>query len=275
MKKLPALLWAALLALCTTAALRAADPPAPAPAKPHYTYVIVHGATAGGWEWKAVGALLVAEGHTVYRPTLTGLGERGHLASSTVSLATHIDDVVNTILWEDLHDVILVGHSYGGMVITGVMDRVPDRIKHVIYLDAMVPDDGQSAYSLVGGPPPKSKVVDGLVYFPWFDAANQHVPRGLPQSEKTFSEPVSYKNPAAKTLPVTYVAFLANGQAKEERAAKDQNWHRAAARGWTIRTLPGPHVLHMTNPPSVATLLQEAVADQNQPADASPAPAAK
>lgn len=265
MKRLPSLVLVALLACCAAVAIRATDAAAPANAKPKYTYVIVHGATAGGWEWKAVGALLTADGHTVYRPTLTGLGERSHLASADVNLTTHINDVVNTILWEDLHDVILVGHSYGGMVISGVMDRVPDRIKHVIFLDAMVPEDGQSAYSIVGGPPPKAKIVDGLVYFPWLDPNNKKLPHGMPQSEKTFSEPVSLKNPAAKALSVTYVAFLPNGQTREERAAKDKNWHHAVERGWSIRTLPGPHVLHMTNPPSVAALLEEAVNDQNQP----------
>src|SRR5688572_6804553 len=108
------------------------------------TFVLVHGATAGGWEWKSTGNFLLADGHTVYRPTLTGLGERMHLNGPDIDLQTHINDVVNLILFEDLHDIVLTGHSYGGMVITGVMDRVPERIKHVVFLDAAVPDDGMS-----------------------------------------------------------------------------------------------------------------------------------
>jgi pimeloyl-ACP methyl ester carboxylesterase len=109
-----------------------------------HTFVLVHGATAGGWEWKRCGKFLTDGGHTVDRATLTGLGERMHLNSTNVDLQTHINDVVNLILFEDLRDIVLTGHSYGGMFITGVMDRVPERIKHVVFLDAAVPEDGMS-----------------------------------------------------------------------------------------------------------------------------------
>ncbi len=259
----PLLLASALL---ISVGVRAAD----APAK--YTFVIVHGATAGGWEWKKVGEYLAADGHTVYRPTLTGLGERVHLASPNVDLETHITDVVNTILFEDLHDIVLVGHSYGGMVITGVMDRVPDRIRHVIFLDAAVPDDGMSLYDLFGGPRDTSRVKDGMLQVPWVKP-DAPFPHNTPQSVKTFEQPVSYKNPAAKTLPVTYVAFIPADQKAEERAAKDKSWQRAVARGWTIRTFPGHHVAHVENPRGVATLIEEAVNDQNRPVAGQPAAA--
>ena len=98
-----------------------------------FTYVIVHGAWGGGWDWKHVDQLLTADGHKVYRPTLTGQGERSHLASTNIDLDTHIQDIVNVIVWEDLHNVVLIGHSYGGMVITGVADRAPDRIRRLVY----------------------------------------------------------------------------------------------------------------------------------------------
>ncbi|ATC65586.1 alpha/beta hydrolase [Nibricoccus aquaticus] len=235
-----------------------------------YTFVIVHGATAGGWEWKRTGKFLADDGHEVHRVTLTGLGERMHLATAGVNLETHINDVVNLILFEDLHDVVLSGHSYGGMVITGVMDRIPERIRHVIFLDAMVPDDGQSAFDLVGGPPPKAKIVDGLVHFPWYNP-DAPFPRGVPHPVKTFSEPVSYKNPAVKSLPVTYVAFVPAEKA-EARATTDKNWHRAMTRGWTIRTFPGGHVAQQENPRGVATLMEDAVNDKNQPATQASAP---
>ena len=114
------------------------------------TFVLVHGATAGAWEWKRTGQFLADDGHTVYRATLTGLGEREHLNSPDIDLQTHINDVVNLILFEDLHDVVLTGHSYGGMVVTGVMDRIPERIRHVVFLDAAVPQDGQSIWDLFG-----------------------------------------------------------------------------------------------------------------------------
>src|SRR5262247_4171648 len=117
-------------------------------ARPHYTFVIVHGAWGGGWDWRTVDSLLTREGHKVVRVTLTGLGERRHLAAPSVGLYTHIDDVVNKILWDDMRDVVLLGHSYGGMVITGVADRVPDRIKRLVYLDAMVPDSGESVSTM-------------------------------------------------------------------------------------------------------------------------------
>jgi len=92
-----------------------------------HTYVIVHGAISGGFAWKKVDEQLTSKGHTVYRPTLTGLGERSHLVSPDTNLSTHIEDIVNVILYESLYDVVLVGHSYGGMVITGVMNQIPER----------------------------------------------------------------------------------------------------------------------------------------------------
>jgi pimeloyl-ACP methyl ester carboxylesterase len=113
------------------------------------TFVLVHGGFSGGWIWKSVRAFLEAEKHRVYTPTLTGLGERSHLISPILDLETHIQDVVNVLRFEELKDVILVGNSYSGMVITGVADRCPDRIKHLIYVDAFVPHDGESVFDLV------------------------------------------------------------------------------------------------------------------------------
>jgi len=116
------------------------------------TFVIVHGAWGGGWSWnKFVVPLLRAAGETVYPVTLTGLGERTHLASPEVSLNTHIQDVVNVLFYEDLTDVLLVGHSYGGNVITGVADRVPERLQQLVYLDAATPADGQSSADTLPG----------------------------------------------------------------------------------------------------------------------------
>jgi pimeloyl-ACP methyl ester carboxylesterase len=118
--------------------------------RPRPTIVVVHGAWGGSWAWRQVEVLLREKGFNVYRPQLTGLGERVHLSKPDIGLSMHIDDVVNTILYEDLHDIVLVGHSYGGMVITGVADRVPDRIRRLVYVDAFVPSDGDSVMSLVG-----------------------------------------------------------------------------------------------------------------------------
>ncbi|HVZ64727.1 MAG TPA: alpha/beta fold hydrolase [Lacunisphaera sp.] len=237
------------------------------------TIVIVHGATAGGYEWKKTGNFLLADGYPVYRVTLTGLGERMHLSSPEIDLQTHINDVVNTILFEDLHDVILTGHSYGGMVITGVMDRIPERIRHVIYFDAAVPDDGQSLFDLFGGGArDPSRFKDGMMQVPWVKP-DAPFPHNTPQSVKTFEQKVSYKNPLAKALPVTYVAFIPKDKSAEERAAKDVSWQHAVARGWTIRTFPGTHVAMLENPRGIATLIEEAINDRNQPVAAKEKPA--
>ena len=110
------------------------------------TYVIVHGAWGGAWAWnRFVVPMLRGAGQTVFPVTLTGLGERSHLSTPEVSLDTHIQDVVNVLFYEDLHDVILVGHSYGGNVITGVADRMPERLQQLVYLDAATPQGGQSS----------------------------------------------------------------------------------------------------------------------------------
>ena len=110
------------------------------------TFVVVHGAWGGAWSWnKYIVPMLREAGQTVFPVTLTGLGDRSHLSSPDVSLDTHIQDVVNVLFYEDLSDVILVGHSYGGNVITGVADRVPERLQQLVYLDAATPSDGQSS----------------------------------------------------------------------------------------------------------------------------------
>src|SRR5262245_27253642 len=106
------------------------------------TYVLVHGGAHGGWCYQRVARILRADGHEVYTPTLTGCGERAHLVSAEVDLETHIADVVAVLEYEDLEDVVLVGHSYGGMVITGVADRAPERIGRLVFLDAANPKNG-------------------------------------------------------------------------------------------------------------------------------------
>src|SRR5213592_792964 len=163
----------------------------------HYTYVIVHGAWGGGWDWLAIDSMLTGRGHKVVRVTLTGLGERHHLASPNIGLDTHIDDVVNKILWDNLHDIVLVGHSYGGMVITGVVDRVPDRIKAVVYVDAAVPMDGESANDVIGRKPATQPFLNppGWPYPP-----TKMPPYIVPMGTKAFSTPVSLKNPEAKHI---------------------------------------------------------------------------
>ena len=123
------------------------------------TFVIVHGAFGGGWEWREVAALLRARGHDVFTPSLTGFGERVHLATPETGLETHIQDILNVLRYEDLHRVVLACQSYGGMVVTGVADRVPERLAHLVYLNALVPEDGQSAFDLL--PPAYASALRG------------------------------------------------------------------------------------------------------------------
>jgi pimeloyl-ACP methyl ester carboxylesterase len=108
------------------------------------SFVLVHGAWHGSWCWKRVRKGLQAQGHEVFTPTLTGVGERSHLLSPAVNLETHILDILNLIHWEELTDLVLCGHSYGGCVISGVADRMPERIRSLVYLDAFVPEDGDN-----------------------------------------------------------------------------------------------------------------------------------
>jgi pimeloyl-ACP methyl ester carboxylesterase len=109
-------------------------------------YVLIHGAWHGSWCWTRVRHLLAAGAHRVFTPTLTGIGERSHLLSRDVGLDTHVADVTNLMIWEDLRDIVLVGHSYGGAVVRHVADRLPDRIRSLVYLDAFVPDDGKALF---------------------------------------------------------------------------------------------------------------------------------
>src|SRR6202020_2122392 len=118
--------------------------------RPMTTFVLVHGAWGGSWGFRLVRRPLREAGHEVFTPSLTGRGERAHLASPQVNLSTHVLDVVNTILYEDLSDIVLLGFSYGGMVVTGALEHVADRGSHLVYLDAFVPAAGPSLEALGG-----------------------------------------------------------------------------------------------------------------------------
>ena len=115
---------------------------------PSKTFLVCHGAWSAGWAWKKMHPLMQAAGHRLVTPTYTGLGERAHLANPSIDLDPHIEDMLNVIKYEDLRDIVLIGHSYGGMVATGVADRARDKVRQLIYVDAFVPRDGQSLLDL-------------------------------------------------------------------------------------------------------------------------------
>ncbi|HET8713683.1 MAG TPA: alpha/beta fold hydrolase [Gemmatimonadales bacterium] len=224
----------------------------PRPAKP--TFVIVHGAWGGGWDWRTVDSLLTKDGYRVERVTLTGLGERRHLASPDVGLYTHIDDVVNKILWDDLRDVILLGHSYGGMVITGVADRVPDRIKRLVYLDAMVPDSGESVRSLQGVDTGfVTNITRGDYTVPIWVQDTTVIPRDVPMSLKTFTDTLRLVNPARRNVAATYILTF-EPQVNPDPFQRFAD--RAAARGWPVHRMQADHIPERTNPTGLVALLE-------------------
>ena len=206
------------------------------------TFLFVHGAWGGGWEYKKVDSLFAAQGDKAYHPTLTGLGERVHLANADINLSTHITDIVNVMRFEDLHNVILVGHSYGGMVISGVAEQVPDRIAKLIYLDAFVPNDGESLLSARGETEATSSIKphikEGFVSY-FFGKTNPNPPTDVSQPLKTFTEPLSIKNPLVKDIPTFFILMAPKGDATKANFAPFAN--RAKERGWQVLQMTGNH----------------------------------
>jgi pimeloyl-ACP methyl ester carboxylesterase len=194
------------------------------------TFALVHGGFAGGWIWQTVRGFLEASGHQVYTPTLTGLGERSHLISPILDLETHIQDVVNVLRYEELTDVILVANTYGGMVITGVADRVPERIRHLVYVDAFVPRDGESMFDLIT-PSLRSQflaqantVGDGWRVEPVSDGD----PRRVAQPLKTLRQPITIDNPWNIAIRRTFVRCVdpksPSLDTSEQRVRSEDGW---------------------------------------------------
>jgi len=225
------------------------------------TIVFVHGAWAGGWHFTKVQPLLEEAGHIVYRPTMTGLGERVHLGGPDVGLSTHIEDIVKVLEFEDLDEIVLVGHSYGGMVIAGVAERVPQRIAKLVFFDAIVPENGESVVSLFGDAIDTMATAGGGGAEPW-----QLVPRwveegklppvDVPQPLLTFTEPIELANPQAAQLPAV---FLLTVEAGKEVDDHDVFADRARDRGWEVVEMGGSHNPHWFQPEAFVNVLLETV----------------
>lgn len=241
-----------LLGLVYVAPLSAAEPAAKAP-----VLVAVHGAWAGGWHFRKIAPLLEAKGWQVHRPTLSGLGEHFNTARAEIGLATHIDDIVNYILFEDLHDVILLGHSYGGMVITGVADRIPARIARLVYLDASLPENGESLLQLrkPGGLVDLEKLAkDGFIPA-WWVKPGKPFPVDVPHPLKTLTDSIVLQNQAATAkIPGTYILTVDPGKlpADDDFFAASE---RARTRGWPVLIMAGDHNPHWRQPEAMADLL--------------------
>jgi pimeloyl-ACP methyl ester carboxylesterase len=227
--------------------------PAPsntAPVAPGRTIVFVHGAWGGGWQYTKVQPLLEGAGHRVYRPTMTGLGERVHLARPDVGLSTHILDIVKVLEFEDLHEVVLVGHSYGGMVIAGVAERVPHRIAKLVFFDAIVPENGESVAGLIGDAidamaTPGSDGAEPWLLVPRWVEIGKQPPVDVPQPLLSFTEPIVLDNPEAAKIPA---AFILTVEAASEVDDFDLFADRARARGWDVVEMEGDHNPHWFQP---------------------------
>lgn len=229
------------------------------------TFVLVHGGWDGGWAWREVARKLESAGHEVFRPTLTGCGERVHLANPDIDLDTHVSDIVNVMAYEQLNDVVLVGFSYGGAVATGVAEQVPERIKQVIFLDALVPDDGESAADLLGPElsawfREQARILgDGwrLPHFP------PDADRRTDLLMKPCFQPLQVKNPAARHLNHTYVLFTDKAQGDPLGQVMARVAERAQAKGWHYRELATGHFPQLDKPQEVARLLMESLQTPN------------
>lgn len=237
-------------------AVSALPGPATGPAPKPPVLVSVHGAWAGGWQMKRTAALLEAKGWQVHRPSMSGMGEHFNTSRPDIGLGTHIDDIVNYILFEDLHDVILLGHSYGGMVVTGVADRIPERIARLVYLDAMLPETGENVLGIrkTGSLPIEPATRDGFIA-PWWVKPGRLPPVDVPQPLKTFTEPIVLKNQsAAAKIPATYILTVDPGKKPED----DDFFpfaERARARGWKVIIMEADHVPQWRKPEATAEIL--------------------
>lgn len=218
-------------------------------------FVLVHGAWVGGWYLRDIARVLRAAGYEVFTPTLTGLGERVHLGHREVGLDTHVQDIVNVLFHEDLWEVTLVGHSYGGMVITGVAEAATERIGQLIYLDALVPKNGQSAGDLAPAFMPYFEEAARQVGDGWQVPHDPPHPRKLPHPLKSLQQPLTIANPAAAQLPRTYVLFTASSFPFAPVFA--QIAQNVQAEGWRYRELAVDHIAPETDPQALAELLLE------------------
>jgi len=231
------------------------------------TFLLCHGAWSGGWSWKKMHPLMAACGHRLVAPTYTGLGERSHLASRAIDLETHIQDILNVIIYEDLSDIVLLGHSYGGMVATGVADRARERVAQLIYLDAFVPRDRQSlfdlnapacepmreaaaagdGYRIPPNPPPADTPADD---FEWLNARRIGMPIKCFETKLQLAhgEPV---------LPRSYIycTRIPPGDVFGQFARRAKS-----EAGWRYFELDASHAPNVTAPEALMKVLQEIVA---------------
>jgi pimeloyl-ACP methyl ester carboxylesterase len=233
------------------------------------TFLVCHGAWSAGWAWKKMHPLMAAAGHRLVTPSYTGLGEREHLANPSIDLETHIQDILNVIKYEDLRDIVLIGHSYGGMVATGVADRVRDRINQLIYLDAFVPKHGQSLLDL--NEPARQRMEELAKVGDGWRVPPNPTPPDTPQADlewlterrvdmpiKCFLMPLELRGGGELTLPRSYIYAT--------RIAPADTFGQFAKRtkseaGWRYHEIDASHSPHVTAPEALMALLGKIVSN--------------
>lgn len=229
------------------------------------TYVLVHGAFLGGWCWSKVASILRGRGHTVLTPTLTGLGERSHLISKSIDLDLFATDLTNVIKYEDLHDIVLVGHSFGGVPVSAVADTMRDRIRRLVYLNSVILEKGQTVFDQLpkevvaartkaaqdssGGlsvpPPPPSAI--GISD----PAQAQFVQwRLTPHPFSSFVSPLNLTNKVGNGLPAIYIVCT---DPLYEPTGPSRAWAKAA--GWRMAEIKSGHLAMVIAPDRLADML--------------------
>ena len=228
------------------------------------TFLVAHGAWSAGWAWKKMRPLMRARGHEIFTPTYTGMGERAHLAHKDIDLETHIADTLGVLKYEDLRGVILVGHSYGGMVATGVADRATERLSQLVYLDAFAPRDGQSlldlhteenrqrvregaqkegdGWRIPPSPTPADTSAEDLA---WVSAHR------MPQPIKTFEQKIKLTG-AVDRLPRTYIYCKVSRPGDVFRQFRDR---ASTEKGWKCIDIDASHSPNVTAPEALAKIL--------------------
>ncbi|HKY14303.1 MAG TPA: alpha/beta hydrolase [Microthrixaceae bacterium] len=229
-------------------------------------YVLVHGGWSGAHGFRHVRRRLAAAGHEVFTPSLTGIGERAHLASPMVNLSTHVRDVVNQVLYEDLSEIVLLGFSYGGFVITGALDHIAGRVRHLVYLDAFVPDDGETALGhtmgIEAGPatliedwlvPPPERTFDDPAEAAWMNARRTPHPIGC------FTEPIPVRRPPEEFgFTRTYIKATLDPPTDVGADALARAGERAkASPAWRYRELSTTHIVPSNRPDELTAILLE------------------
>jgi pimeloyl-ACP methyl ester carboxylesterase len=227
------------------------------------TFLVCHGAFSGGWAWKKMHPLMSAAGHRLVTPTYTGQGEREHLAAPSIDLETHIQDILNVIKYEDLRDIVLIGHSYGGMVATGVADRARDRIAQLIYIDAFVPKHGQSLLDLNG--PARQRMQDAVKAGDGWRLPPSPTPtdtspadaewltaRRVGQPIKCFEMPLKLHD-GEVTLPRSYIYARRATPADTFRPFAERAKSEA---GWGYYEIDASHAPNVTAPETLFSLLE-------------------